>query len=443
MKKIYIQTWGCQMNEYDSSLIANILKKKLNYTQTHHSEKADILILNTCSIREKAQEKLFHQLGRWKNLKKKNKNLIIAVGGCVSTQEKKNIYKRSSLVNIIFGPKTIHRLPKMIKEIQIKRKNIININSKKLKKYKFFKNNFKKKISSYISIMEGCNKFCSYCVVPRTRGREIHRNPQDILCEAKFLAKNGTKEIILLGQNVNSYIGTFENGLKCNLSKLIKLISNINNIKRIRFLTSNPMDFTNDLIGIYKNTPKLVNSLHLPVQSGSNQVLKKMRRKYSISEYKKIINKIKKFRPNIYITSDFIVGFPGETKKDFQKTLKLIKDIKFDISFSFIYSPRPGTSASRLKDEISLQEKKKRLYLLQREINNNIKYFSQKMIGTYQKVLVEKKIYINKKKKLFGKTENNRTVIFNGPKELIGKFSYVKISQAHMQTLRGKYKQII
>jgi tRNA-2-methylthio-N6-dimethylallyladenosine synthase len=437
MKKIYIKTWGCQMNEHDSFLISNVIKKKLNYKKTNFSKKADILILNTCSIREKAQEKLFHQLGRWKNLKKKKPNLIVAVGGCVAKQEKKNIYKRSPLVNIIFGPKTIHHLPKMIKKIELK-KNIINVDSKNLKKYKYFKNNSIKKISSYISIMEGCNKCCSYCIVPHTRGKEINRNPEEILSEAKFLAKNGTKEIILLGQNVNSYIGKFSNGYKCTLAQLIKLISKINSIKRIRFLTSNPMEFTDDLINLYKDTPKLVNHLHLPVQSGSNKILKKMRRKYTISEYQEIIKKIRKFRPNIQITSDFIVGFPGETEKDFQKTLKLIEQIKFDMSFSFIYSPRPGTPAIRLKDTTSLEKKKERLYLLQKRINFNTDFFSKKMIGTYQKVLIEKKIYINNSKKLFGKTTNNRIVIFNGSKKLIGKIRYVKISQAHMQRLKGK-----
>ncbi|USS94404.1 tRNA (N6-isopentenyl adenosine(37)-C2)-methylthiotransferase MiaB [Buchnera aphidicola] len=427
------------MNEYDSSLISNILKKKLNYKRTNVSEQADILILNTCSIREKAQEKLFHQLGRWKTLKKNKKDLIIAVGGCVATQEKKKIYKRAPLVNIIFGPKTIHRLPKMIEELELKKKKICNVNAKKIKKYSYYKNNITQKISAYISIMEGCNKFCSYCIVPRTRGREINRTPQDILLEANFLAKNGTKEITLLGQNVNSYISKFSNGSICNFSQLIELISNIQDIKRIKFLTSNPMEFTDDLIKIYKNIPKLSNSLHLPVQSGSNKILKKMRRKYTISEYKEIIKKIRKYRPNIYITSDFIVGFPGETHEDFKKTLKLIKDIKFDMSFSFIYSPRPGTPAYRLHDEINLQEKKERLYLLQKKINKNTKFFSQKMIGTYQKVLVEKQIYVNKIKKLCGKTTNNRLVIFEGSKKLIGKCSYIKILQANMQTLQGKY----
>ncbi|CAL4322835.1 tRNA-2-methylthio-N(6)-dimethylallyladenosine synthase [Buchnera aphidicola (Chaitophorus sp. 3695)] len=438
MKKIHIKTWGCQMNEYDSSIIFHVLQKKLKYIATKNAEKSDLIILNTCSIREKAQEKLFDQLGRWKKLKHINKKLIIAVGGCVAAQEKKNIYKRAPYVDIIFGPKTIHRLPKIIKKIYKKRKKIINIQSNSLKKYKFYKHHSLKKISEYISIMEGCNKCCSFCIVPHTRGKEISRNPEEILSEANFLANNGTKEIILLGQNVNSYKGKSINKSILKLSNLIKLISKIDQIKRIRFITSNPMEFTDDLIKIYKKVPKLVSYLHLPVQSGSNRILKKMRRAYNISIYKKIIQKLILYRPNIQITSDFIIGFPGETREDFQKTLKLIDEIKFDMSFSFIYSKRPGTPAARLLDSVSLQEKKERLYFLQKKIQKNTKFWSKKMIGTRQKVLVEKFIYKNNIKKLFGKTQNNRTVLFKGSKKLIGKIINVKIKNAHMQTLKGE-----
>ncbi|WP_343183428.1 tRNA (N6-isopentenyl adenosine(37)-C2)-methylthiotransferase MiaB [Buchnera aphidicola] len=440
MKKIHIKTWGCQMNEYDSSIIFKVLKKHFNCKYTNLAEKSDIIVLNTCSIREKAQEKLFHQLGRWKNLKKKKK-IIIAVGGCVAVQEKENIYKRAPFVDIIFGPKTIHKLPEMISKFKQNKKNIINIKENKLKKFNFFKINKTKKISSYISIMEGCNKCCSFCIVPHTRGKEISRSPEKIIDESKFLSKNGTKEIILLGQNVNSYKGIFSNGKNCTLSKLIEIISKINKIKRIRFTTSNPMEFTKDLIEIYNKTNKLVSYLHLPVQSGSNKILKKMRRSYSISKYKKIINKLKLIRPNIQITSDFIIGFPGETEKDFKKTLQLIKDIKFDMSFSFIYSPRPGTPAIRLKDNVSLKEKKKRLYILQKKIKYNTNFWSQKMIGTYQEVLVEKSIYKKNILKLFGKTQNNRIVIFKGPLNLIGKIVFVKIYKASLYKLKGKIKQ--
>ncbi|CAL4323076.1 tRNA-2-methylthio-N(6)-dimethylallyladenosine synthase [Buchnera aphidicola (Chaitophorus populicola)] len=438
MKKIHIKTWGCQMNEYDSSIIFKILRKKLKYTLTNQADEADLIILNTCSVREKAQEKLFDQLGRWKKLKNIKNTLIIAVGGCVAKQEKKKIYKRASYVDIVFGPKTIHRLPKMVKKILKKRKKITNVQSNSLKKYKFYKYHSLKKISAYISIMEGCNKCCSFCIVPHTRGKEISRTPEEILSEAKFLAKNGTKEIILLGQNVNSYQSKSINKDIFRLSNLIKLISKIHKIQRIRFITSNPMEFTNDLIKTYQKVPKLVSYLHLPVQSGSNRILKKMRRNYSIKEYKKIIKKIMLHRPNMQITSDFIIGFPGETKKDFQKTLKLVDEIKFDMSFSFIYSKRPGTPAARLLDSVSLQEKKERLYLLQKKIQENTNFWSKKMIGTCQSVLVEKFIYKNNKKKLFGKTQNNRTVLFQGSKELIGKIINVKIKNAYMQNLKGE-----
>lgn len=438
MKKIHIKTWGCQMNEYDSSIIFKILQKKLKYIITNDAKEADLIILNTCSVREKAQEKLFDQLGRWKKLKNIKKKLIIAVGGCVATQEKKKIYKRAPYVDIIFGPKTIHRLPKIINKTLKKRKKIINVRSNSLKKYNFYAHHPIKKVSAYISIMEGCNKCCSFCIVPHTRGKEISRNPEEILSEAIFLAKNGTKEITLLGQNVNSYQGKFKNKFIIKLSNLIKLISKIRKIKRIRFITSNPMEFTDDLIQIYKEVPKLVSYLHLPVQSGSNKILKKMRRSYNIQEYKTIIKKLILNRPNIQITSDFIIGFPGETKKDFEKTLKLIDDIKFDMSFSFIYSKRPGTPAARLLDSVSLQEKKERLYLLQKKIKKNTKFWSKKMINTYQQVLVEKFVYKNNTKKLFGKTQNNRTVLFQGSKKLIGKIINVKIKNAYMQTLKGK-----
>ncbi|NIG99259.1 MAG: tRNA (N6-isopentenyl adenosine(37)-C2)-methylthiotransferase MiaB [Buchnera aphidicola (Periphyllus acericola)] len=440
MKKIHIKTWGCQMNEYDSSIILKVLKKNFNCKETNHVEKSDLIILNTCSIREKAQEKLFHQLGRWKNLKKKKK-IIIAVGGCVAVQEKKNIYKRAPFVDIVFGPKTIHRLPKMIHLIKNNTKNIIDIRAKKLKKFKFFQKKSIPQIISYISIMEGCDKCCSFCIVPKTRGREISRTPEEIYLESKFLSKNGTKEIILLGQNVNSYKGKFNNGKICKLSKLIKIISKIKKIKRIRFTTSHPIEFTKDLIQTYKKIPKLVSYLHLPVQSGSDKILKIMKRSYTILQYKKIIKKLKLIRPNIQITSDFIIGFPGETKKDFQKTIKLIKKIKFDMSFSFIYSPRPGTIASKLKDKINLKEKKKRLYILQKKINKNTLFWSKKMVGTYQDVLVEKYIYKKNKKKLYGKTQNNRIVIFKGPKSLIGKIVFIKIYKAYLYKLKGNLKK--
>jgi len=357
--KIYIKTWGCQMNEYDSSLITQILIQKYGYETTTIPKLADILILNTCSIREKAQEKLFHQLGRWKKLKNNNSDIIIAVGGCVATQEGKKIYKRANYVDIIFGTQTLHHLPKMIEKVRQTRKKITDITFSSTEKFNFIKYPKTPKVKAFVSIIEGCKNFCSFCIVPYTRGREVSRSVNDILLEISTLSNRGVKEIHLLGQNVNSYRGKTTNGSICTFSKLLKLVASIDGIDRIRFTTSNPFKFTDDIIDTYAEIPKLVNFLHLPVQSGSDRILKLMKRDHTIDEYKIIIQKITKHRPNIQISSDFIVGFPGETLKDFEQTLELIKDINFDMSYSFIYSPRPGTPAIKLKDNLTLQEKKK------------------------------------------------------------------------------------
>ncbi|CAL4043094.1 tRNA-2-methylthio-N(6)-dimethylallyladenosine synthase [Buchnera aphidicola (Phyllaphis fagi)] len=435
-KKFYIKTWGCQMNEYDSLMITNILKQNKKYTTTNLFYEADILILNTCSIREKAYEKLFHQLGRWKILKENNPNIIIAVGGCVANQEGKNILKRAKHIDIIFGTQTLHRLPDMINQ-RIKKKPIIDITFPKLEKFKNILIPKNINYSTSISIMEGCNKYCSFCIVPYTRGREISRPFHDILYEISRLVDQGVKEITLLGQNVNSYYSIDENGKKCRFSKLLQLISHIKKIKRIRFITSNPMDFNDDIINIYYNTPKIVSFLHLPIQSGSNRILKLMKRPYSIRKYKEIINKLILARPNIQISSDFIVGFPGETAHDFQKTMNIISDINFDMSFSFIYSPRPGTPASKLKDNINMTEKKIRLNILQNQIKKQAKKWTSKMLNSHQTILVEK--YFNKNKnKFLGKTENNRTVIVKSNNNILGKLIKVYITQIKNNILKGK-----
>ncbi|QJC34184.1 tRNA (N6-isopentenyl adenosine(37)-C2)-methylthiotransferase MiaB [Enterobacteriaceae endosymbiont of Donacia cinerea] len=436
--KLYIKTWGCQMNEYDSSKIADILESKLNCKITKSIKNANILILNTCSVREKAQEKLFHQLGRWKILKKNNPEIIIGVGGCVATQEGKKILNRANYVDIIFGPQTFHRLPQMIYKIRKFKKYLIDISFPKIEKFKFFPITKKKNISSFISIIEGCNKYCTYCIVPHTRGKEISRPYQDILLEIKNLSIQGVKEIHLLGQNVNSY-NYFDNKNKkyYNFTKLLILISKIENIKRIRFTTSHPKDFSDDLINIYKKIPKLVNYVHLPVQSGSDKILSLMKRRYTISEYSKIINKLRIVRPNIHISSDFIVGFPGETEKDFKNTLSLILDLDLDMGFSFIYSPRPKTPASKIKDNINILEKKRRLYLLQYYIKQQTKKFSSRMLNTIQIILVEGVSTQNNK--YFGKTENNRIVFFISEKNYIGKFINVKIIDSYIYSLYGKF----
>ncbi|QJC32155.1 tRNA (N6-isopentenyl adenosine(37)-C2)-methylthiotransferase MiaB [Enterobacteriaceae endosymbiont of Donacia versicolorea] len=436
--KLYIKTWGCQMNEYDSSKIIDIMKKELNCKITKSVQNANILILNTCSIREKAQEKLFHQLGRWKNLKKNNPEIIIGVGGCVASQEGEKILKRAYYIDIIFGPQTFHRLPKMIYKVRKFKKYLIDISFPKIEKFKSFPLTKTKNVSSFVTIMEGCNKYCTYCIVPYTRGKEISRPYKDIILEIKNLSLQGVKEIHLLGQNVNSY--NYRNIIKqdyCNFTKLLKMISKIKNIKRIRFTTSHPQNFSDDLINIYKKIPQLVSFLHLPVQSGSDRILSLMKRRYNVNEYIQIINKLKNIRPNIQISSDFIIGFPSETKKDFYDTISLILDIDLDMSFSFIYSARPGTPASKMKDNISINEKKERLHLLQYYLKQQTKKFSLKMINTIQIVLVEG--ISTQNNQYFGKTENNRTVFFTNDYNCIGEFVNVKIIDSYLYSLYAKF----
>ncbi|CAL4326497.1 tRNA (N6-isopentenyl adenosine(37)-C2)-methylthiotransferase MiaB [Buchnera aphidicola] len=437
MKYIYIKTWGCQMNEYDSSMIATLLQEKNQYLMTTDPEKADVLILNTCSIREKAQEKVFHQLGRWKKIKNKNPKAIIAVGGCVATQEGKEIYKRANYVDIIFGTQTLHRLPKMISEVEKFRKLSIDITFPKLEKFKHSLKNRKTKCTAAISIMEGCNKYCSFCVVPYTRGNEISRPCDDVIFEISTLAEQGVREINLLGQNVNAYQGPTFNGKICYFSELIRLVAEIDGIDRIRFTTSNPLEFTDDIIEVYQDTPKLVSFLHLPIQSGSNRILQLMKRSYTIEDYQSIVEKLIIARPNIQISSDFIVGFPGETEEDFQKTMIFIKKINFDMSFSFIYSSRPGTPASEIQDNLDIKEKKKRLHILQERINIQAMLWSRKMFGSIQSVLVEG---ISNKNaiELYGRTENNRIVTFQGPLNMIGQFVDLKIEKVHTHSLKGR-----
>ncbi|CAL4324408.1 tRNA-2-methylthio-N(6)-dimethylallyladenosine synthase [Buchnera aphidicola (Neophyllaphis podocarpi)] len=436
-KKIHIKTWGCQMNEYDSLIITRTLQKD-KYTITKVAEEADVLILNTCSIREKAQEKLFHQLGRWKKIKEKKPKLIIAVGGCVAAQEGKKIKLRAKYIDIIFGPRTLNLLPNMIKQISQKNNFVINIDSPKIiKKFNINLKKINKGIKTSISIMEGCNKYCSFCIVPHTRGTEISRPHNSIISEISELSHNGTKEITLLGQNVNAYRGKNEHGEKCNFADLIRRISLIKEIKRIRFITSHPVEFNEEIINLYKEIPKLASFLHLPVQSGSDKILKLMKRRHTIKEYKNIIKKILKFRPNMQFSSDFIIGFPGETESDFNKTLKLVKEIKFDFSFSFIYSPRPGTLACNFVNNTTLNEKKNRLNILQKQILNQGRIWTKSMLNTKQEVLVEG--YTKQKNnEFFGTTENNRTIYFNSDYNIIGKLVIVKIKNIYKNKILGK-----
>ena len=436
-QKLHIKTWGCQMNEYDSSKMADLLHSTHGLELTEVPEEADVLLLNTCSIREKAQEKVFHQLGRWKELKKNNPNLLIGVGGCVASQEGEHIRTRAPYVDIVFGPQTLHRLPEMINQIRGGKSSVVDISFPEIEKFDCLPEPRAEGPTAFVSIMEGCNKYCTYCVVPYTRGEEVSRPVDDILFEIAQLAAQGVREVNLLGQNVNAYRGPTFDGEICTFAELLRLVAAIDGIDRLRFTTSHPIEFTDDIIDVYRDTPELVSFLHLPVQSGSDRVLTMMKRGHTALEYKSIIRKLKAVRPNIQISSDFIVGFPGETNEDFEQTMNLIAQVNFDMSFSFIYSARPGTPAADYPDDVTEDEKKQRLYLLQQRINNQAAQFSRAMLGTEQRVLVEgpsKKDIME----LTGRTETNRIVNFQGTLEMIGKFVDIKITDVFTNSLRGE-----
>jgi len=435
-KKIFIKTFGCQMNEYDSSKMLDLMRLERGMELTDDPSIADLILLNTCSIREKPQEKVFSQLGRWKEYKKINPNLVIGVGGCVASQEGTNIINRAPYVDLVFGPQTLHRLPTMYDQVINSRDSVVDISFPKIEKFTVLPKTQEIKPSAFVSIMEGCSKFCSFCVVPYTRGLEVSRMPEGILDEIKDLADRGVKEVNLLGQNVNAYRAKDLSGRKLKLADLIEQVADIKGVERIRFTTSHPLQFTDDLITIFEN-PKLANYLHLPVQSGSNKILKLMERKHKVDLYIERINKLRKLRPDISISSDFIVGFPGETDHDFQETLDLIDIIGFDQSFSFIFSPRPNTPAANMEDNISYKIKLNRLNQLQSKINNNARHISQNMVGSDQIVLVEKKSK-KAKNQLAGRTENNRWVNFDGDESLIGQLIELRITEALPNSLRAR-----
>lgn len=424
------------MNEYDANKMADIMCSDRNMERTDDPSKASILLLNTCSIREKPQEKVFSQLGRWQVYKKTNPNVVIGVGGCVASQEGKSIVKRAPYVDIVFGPQTLHRLPQMYDQVVASRRSVVDISFPKIEKFDFLPKTNLIKPSAFVTIIEGCSKFCSFCVVPYTRGLEVSRPPEQILDEINHLASMGVREVTLLGQNVNAYRAKNSEGARIKLSQLIDQVTTIENIDRIRFTTSHPLQFSHDLIESFSNK-KLANFLHLPVQSGSNRILELMKRKHTVETYIAKINKLKKVRPNISISSDFIVGFPGETEDDFRQTMALIEKVGFDQSFSFIFSPRPQTPAASMKDTTSYDEKLDRLKRLQAKISSNAMKISKSMVGTSQRVLVEKK---SKKVKtqLAGRTENNRWVNFDGPENLIGQFIDLTITEALPNSLRGR-----
>ncbi|HHE3586902.1 TPA: tRNA (N6-isopentenyl adenosine(37)-C2)-methylthiotransferase MiaB [Pasteurella multocida] len=436
-QKLHIKTWGCQMNEYDSSKMADLLNSTHGLELTEIPEEADVLLLNTCSIREKAQEKVFHQLGRWKELKKHKPGLVIGVGGCVASQEGEHIRTRAPYVDIIFGPQTLHRLPEMINQIRGGKSSVVDVSFPEIEKFDRLPEPRAEGPTAFVSIMEGCNKYCSFCVVPYTRGEEVSRPVDDVLFEIAQLAEQGVREVNLLGQNVNAYRGaTHDDGI-CTFAELLRLVAAIDGIDRLRFTTSHPIEFTDDIIDVYRDTPELVNFLHLPVQSGSDRVLSMMKRNHTALEYKSIIRKLRAVRPEIQISSDFIVGFPGETAEDFEQTMNLIAQVNFDMSFSFIYSARPGTPAADMPDDVTEEEKKQRLYVLQQRINNQAAQFSRAMLGTEQRVLVEgpsKKDLME----LTGRTETNRIVNFVGTPDMIGKFVDIKITDVFTNSLRGE-----
>ena len=436
-KKLYIKTHGCQMNEYDSAKMMDLLQEKENFELANTEDEADLLILNTCSIRERAQEKVFHQIGRWRKIKEDKPELKIAIGGCVASQEGNEIIKRAPAVDIVFGPQTLHKLPELYKNKVRSNVNQIDISFPKLEKFNYLPVAGKGEPSAFVSIAEGCNKYCSFCVVPKTRGHEVSRSIEDILNEVSALADKGTREINFLGQNVNNFKGTYK-GEKSSLANLIELASKIENIERIRFTTSHPHEFKDDLVEVYGKVPELVSHVHLPVQSGSDKILKLMRRRYNAEKYLSLIERIRAIRPDMSFSSDFIVGFPGETHQDFQETINIINKVKFDESYSFIYSPRPNTTASEMIDDVSLDEKKERLNILQSRLNQLSFGYSRKKVGTNQSCL----IFGQSKRdpgQLQGRTICNRIVNFQSSKmDLVGQFANIHIQAALTNSLRGK-----
>jgi tRNA-2-methylthio-N6-dimethylallyladenosine synthase len=435
-KKLFIKTWGCQMNEYDSEKMADLLDATHGYQATDTAEDADIILLNTCSIREKAQEKVFHQLGRWKNLKKTKPELIIGVGGCVASQEGKTIRQRAPFVDLVFGPQTLHRLPEMINQIKGGVKSVIDISFPEIEKFDRLPEPKADGPSAFVSIMEGCSKYCTFCVVPYTRGEEVSRPVDDVLLEIAQLAEQGVREVNMLGQNVNAFRGPNYDGSICTFAELLELVASINGIDRIRYTTSHPVEFTDDIIDAYAQIPELVDHLHLPVQSGADRILNLMKRGHTAIEYKSKIRKLKKIRPNLSMSSDFIIGFPGETSADFEATMDLIQAMDFDLSFSFIYSARPGTPAADLPDDVTEETKKQRLSLLQQRITQQALRIARNMVDTEQRVLVEGPSKKNPME-LSGRTENNRVVNFEGYPTMIGQFVDVKITDVFANSLRG------
>ncbi|MGD8566572.1 MAG: tRNA (N6-isopentenyl adenosine(37)-C2)-methylthiotransferase MiaB [Gammaproteobacteria bacterium] len=440
-RTLFIKTFGCQMNEYDSAKTAELLKESHGLELAQNEHQADVLLLNTCSVREKAQEKVFSQLGRWRELKEANPAIVIGVGGCVASQEGDAIRARAPYVDLVYGPQTLHRLPQMLTDQQQRRAAVVDVSFPEIEKFDNLPEPRAEGATAFVSIMEGCSKYCTFCVVPYTRGDEISRPFDDVIAEVATLAAQGVKEVNLLGQNVNAYRGPMHDGDAADLALLIRFVAAIDGIERIRFTTSHPVEFSDSLIQAFAEVPELVSHVHLPVQSGSDRVLAMMKRGHTALEYKDKIRKLREARPDISLSSDFIVGFPGETDKDFNDTMKLIEDIEFDHSFSFVYSPRPGTPASNFVDDVPIEVKKRRLATLQAKINQMAQAISESMVGNIEKILVERP---SKKDpgQLAGRTENNRVVNFDGHSRLIGEFVNVRITEALPNSLRGEVVMI-
>ncbi len=446
MNKVYIKTQGCQMNEYDSEKMLDVLHHDCGMETTQDPSEADVLLLNTCSIREKAQEKVFSQLGQWRKLKEANPNLLIGVGGCVASQEGEALSARAKQVDVVFGPQTIHRLPELFNQAKSSRKAVVDITFPEIEKFDSLPKPRADGPTAFVSIMEGCSKYCAYCVVPYTRGEEFSRPLVDVMNEIEELAKQGVREITLLGQNVNGYRGLDEDDDIIDFSLLLYFVSKVEGIERIRYTSSHPIEFSDNLINAYGEIPELVNHVHLPVQSGSDRVLAAMKRGHTALEFKSIVKKLRKQRPDVSISSDFIVGFPGESDKDFEDTMKFVEEIGFDQSFSFIYSRRPGTPAASLEDDVPAEVKKARLKRFQQLINSMATQYSEEMLGTDQVVLVEG---LSKKsdQEYSGRTENNRVVNFGVPDKIkdnvIGMFLLINITEVFSNSLRGTYLSTI
>jgi tRNA-2-methylthio-N6-dimethylallyladenosine synthase len=437
MPRVYLKTFGCQMNEYDSARMADVLRACGGYEPTEHPEEADLLLLNTCSVREKAQEKVFSQLGRWRELKAARPHVVIGVGGCVASQEGEGITERAPFVDLVFGPQTIHRLPDMLAQLARHGRSVVDVSFPEIEKFDRLPEPRADGATAFVSIMEGCSKYCTFCVVPYTRGEEVSRPLEQVMAEVRSLARQGVVEVTLLGQNVNAYRGASAGGGHADLAALIYLVAAVPGIERIRFTTSHPVEFRDSLVEAYRDVPQLASHLHLPVQSGSDRVLALMKRGHTVLEYKQKLRRLREARPDISLSTDIIVGFPGETERDFEATLELVREVGFDQSFTFIYSQRPGTPAATLPDDVPHAAKQARLERLQAQLNEQARAISSRMVGSTQRVLVERPSRRDTQQ-LAGRTANNRWVNFDGPASLINCFTDVVVTEAMPNSLRGR-----